>query len=76
MKDDDDSNLETLFKMRVDSDRVKSIKELMILFLLLVGFFLGLIALASAQYFFVCTANGRDVSFLQCIRGDYLVKKK
>lgn len=64
------TDMETLIdKIRVGKDKVRLVKELGTVFILLLGFGLGLAALGGLQYW-TCTLKDPDMTFLQCVRGE------
>lgn len=76
MNDYEESDLETLYKIRLPKSRINFIRDLLILLMFFVGFAVGLLALGAAQYFFVCNVRDASLTVAQCIRGDYQWKKK
>lgn len=71
MKDEDESNLETIFKYRVPETRARFMRELIIVVFMLSCFVGGIASLGAVQFFFICTAKDPNVTVLQCLRGDY-----
>lgn len=75
MKREDDESLETLFKLRLEVDRVKFLRELGWLIVFLIGWAIGMASLGAFQ-FWECRKKNPDIEFLQCLRHDNLKIRK
>lgn len=67
MRDDKVTDLETLFSMRLSSERVRFWRDLITLFLICSAFFFGLACFGGLQYY-ICTVSNPDVIMSECFR--------
>lgn len=63
---DHDSDLSTIWAVRLDRERAKFWRDVITVILLLMGFALGFLAFAGVQYA-VCYSRDRDISMVDCL---------
>lgn len=64
---DEETDLETLFSMRLSSERVRFWRDIIILFLICSAFFFGLGCFGALQYY-ICTTSNADITISECFR--------
>ena len=72
---EDDEELKTIFKFHAKEKNARFMRELLTLFILGLGFSIGMLAFGSFQYW-NCTMKDPDMTMMQCFRGEAIKRNK
>lgn len=75
MRDENDSDMQTIAKIRIPSSTPRVVKDLAVVFLLLLGFAFGIFIFGAFQYW-GCYLKDERITVIQCLRNDYPKVKK